>query len=169
MLGRFFYYFNSRYFKSFAIMKKIYGLLLSVCIATTSYSQSNKEEVAIKVLLEKESATWRAKDVVAHASCWHMQPYSRILVATGSGKVIDVPPTAIINSKAENMGDGGVAVNSNYTFSIHANNAWVSHEELSTSANGKQTKTYEIRLLEKIHGQWKLVGQSIMIQQPIVP
>lgn len=150
-------------------MKKIISLLLFLSIVVTSYSQSNKEEIAIKELLEKESATWRAKDVVAHASCWHMQPYSRILVATGTGKVIDVPPAAIINPKPENMGDGGTAVNSNYTFSIHGNSAWVSHEELSTSSNGTKTKTYEIRLLEKINGQWKLVGQSIMVQQPIAP
>lgn len=152
-----------------AFMKTILSLLFCIFSVSIIYSQSNKEEIAIKALLENESATWRAKDVVAHASCWHIQPYSRILVSTGNGKVIDVPPSAIVNPKPENMGDGGTAVNSNYTFSIHDNSAWVSHEELSTNAAGKQTKTYEIRLLEKINGQWKLVGQSIMVQQPTAP
>jgi hypothetical protein len=47
--------------------------------------------------------------------------------------------------------------------SINKNNAWVSHDELSTDAEGKRTWSYEIRLLEKIKGQWKLVGQSLHI------
>ncbi len=149
-------------------MKKIGALIVVLGIVVIGYTQTNTEELAIKALLEKESATWRAKDVVGHAACWQIRPYSRILVSTGNGVVIDVPPMAMIHPKPKNMGNGGTSVNSNYTFSIQENNAWVSHEELSTSAAGKQTKTYEIRLLEKIDGQWKLVGQSIMVQQPIV-
>jgi hypothetical protein len=47
--------------------------------------------------------------------------------------------------------------------SINQNSAWVSHDELSTDAEGKRTWSYEIRLLEKIKGQWKLVGQSLHI------
>jgi hypothetical protein len=67
------------------------------------------------------------------------------------------------NQKPETMGNGGFAVNSNYKMSISKNNAWVSHDELSTDAEGKRTWSYEIRLLEKIKGQWKLVGQSLHI------
>jgi hypothetical protein len=47
--------------------------------------------------------------------------------------------------------------------SISNSNAWVSHDELSTDAEGKRTWSYEIRLLEKIKGNWKLVGQSLHI------
>jgi hypothetical protein len=149
-------------------MKKIGSFVVFLGIVVIGYTQTNPQELSIKALLEKESATWRAKDVAGHAACWQIRPYSRILVSTGNGVVIDVPPIVMIHPKPENMGDGGTSVNSNYTFSIQENSAWVSHEELSTSAAGKQTKTYEIRLLEKINGQWKLVGQSIMVQQPIV-
>jgi hypothetical protein len=44
---------------------------------------------------------------------------------------------------------------------VSGDNAWVSHDEESTSTEGVTTYTYEIRLLEKIDGEWKLVGQSI--------
>ena len=47
--------------------------------------------------------------------------------------------------------------------SISKNNAWVSHDELSTDVEGKRTWSYEIRLLEKVNEQWKLVGQSLHI------
>jgi hypothetical protein len=140
-------------------------LALSFIISLTAFAYSQKidEETAIKKLLEKESATWRAKDVQGHLDCWHIQPYSRILVSLPNGQTIDVPPTAMQNEKPETMGNGGFALHSNYKMNINKNNAWVSHDEVSTDAEGKRTWSYEIRLLEKIKGQWKLVGQSLHI------
>lgn len=120
----------------------------------------------IKKVLEKESATWRAADVKGHSECWKIQPYSKILVSTGDGTVIDVPPGMMINAPAESMGKGGTSINSNYKMNISNNNAWVSHEEESISREGKKSYSTEIRILEKINGEWKLVGQSIHIYKP---
>ncbi len=144
-------------------MKWRLALSFIISLSAFAYSQQIDEETAIKKLLEKESATWRAKDVQGHTDCWYIQPYSRILVSLPNGQTIDVPPTAMQNEKPETMGNGGFAVNSNYKMSINQNSAWVSHDELSTDAEGKRTWSYEIRLLEKIKGQWKLVGQSLHI------
>jgi hypothetical protein len=138
-------------------------LYLFIGVSSFAYCQQGKEEAAIIKVLEKESATWRAKDVEGHKDCWYVQPYSRILVSLPDGKTIDVPPASKQNMQAENMGNGGFAVNSNYKMSISNSNAWVSHDELSTDAEGKRTWSYEIRLLEKIKGDWKLVGQSLHI------
>jgi hypothetical protein len=145
-------------------MKKIISILLLASCSFYCTAQQTDEEAAIKKLLEKESATWRSGDVKAHADCWKIQPYSRILVSTGDGTVIDVPPAFIINPSPNAMGNGGAAVNSNYKFSINGNNAWVSHDEASTNKEGNVTYSYEMRILEKINGEWKLVGQSIHIK-----
>ena len=59
------------------------------------------------------------------------------------------------------MGDGGTSKNSNYKFSIHGNSAWVSHDEESYSPKGDTTYSSEMKMLEKIEGDWKLVGMSI--------
>ncbi len=142
-------------------MKKIFIFILLLCCIKTSYSQQANDSSAIKMLLEKESATWRSGDSTAHAACWKVQPYSRILVSTSDGKSFDVPPEMIMHPSAGMMGKGGTSVNTNYTFSIHGNDAWVSHNEESTAADGTKTYSREIRLLEKINGEWKLVGQSI--------
>lgn len=64
------------------------------------------------------------------------------------------------------MGDGGSSVNSNYKMSIHGDHAWVSHDEISTAKDGEKTYSHEIRILEKIDGQWKLVAQSIHAYLP---
>ncbi|MBP6180380.1 endo-arabinase [Flavobacterium sp.] len=147
-------------------MKWKLSFFLIISISILGYSQKIDESELIKKLLEKESATWRAADSKGHTECWYIQPYSRILVSTPEGVTMDIPPTAMINTNPNAMGNGGFSVNTNYKMSIHKNNAWVSHNEESTTKDGKKTFSYEIRLLEKINGQWKLVGQSIHIYEP---
>lgn len=147
-------------------MKWKLSFLLLISVSILGYSQKSDDNESIKKLLEKESATWRAQDSKGHAECWHIQPYSRILVSTAEGITIDVPPSAMINTSPSAMGNGGFSVNTNYKMSIHKNSGWVSHDEESTAKDGKKTFSYEIRLVEKIKGKWKLVGQSIHIYTP---
>ena len=45
--------------------------------------------------------------------------------------------------------------------SIQGDHAWVSHNEVSIAKDGTKTYSHEIRMLEKVGGAWKLVGQSI--------
>jgi hypothetical protein len=145
-------------------MAKSYFNLTILSLSLLSCNQKVDETVAIKTVLEKESATWRAGDMKGHAACWHIQPYSKILISTTEGVMIDVPPAIMITPTT--MGDGGTSANSNYQFSVHGNSAWVSHDEISTSKDGKNTYSHEIRMLEKIDGQWKIVGQSIHQYKP---
>jgi hypothetical protein len=63
------------------------------------------------------------------------------------------------------VGQGGTSKNTDYQMSVQGNSAWVSHEEESISAEGVSTFSSEIRMLEKVDGQWKLVGQSIHIKK----
>ena len=141
-------------------------LFLFLSFTATSCSQSVVDEpAAIRHLLEQESATWRAGDVAGHAACWHLQPYSRVLISTIDGKFLDVPPALLVTPSAS-MGQGGTSVNSNYRMNIAGNTAWVSHEEESTAKNGQKSYSTEIRLLEKLDGHWKLVGQSIHLHGP---
>lgn len=147
-------------------MKKLFFTYLFVIAGLFALSQQSNEEKAIIKLLEKEAATWRSADAKAHAACWHIQPYSRILVSLADGKVIDVPPIAMTDTSAHKMGNGGSALMSNIKIKISGNSAWVSHDETSTDKDGNTSFSYEIRLLEKINGAWKLTGQSIHLYHP---
>jgi hypothetical protein len=139
---------------------KIFQLFIIAAFTISCNHKSDAQKEIVK-LLEKESATWQAGDIKAHADCWHIQPYSRILVSTADGAIIDVPPAKMINPTK--MGNGGVSVQTNYKMNISGNNAWVSHDEESTSKNGEKSFTSEFRILEKINNEWKLVGQSIHV------
>lgn len=132
-------------------------------IEINSAGQNTEESDAIKKLLEKESATWRAGDSKEHAACWYIQPYSTVVISTPEGNTINIPASAM-QSLITNPA-GGSSINTNYKMSIHGDNAWVSHDEISTSKDGKKTYSYEIRFLEKIKQEWKIVGQSIHISK----
>lgn len=126
-----------------------------------NYAQSNTDSADIIALLEKEAATWRSGDAKVHADCWVIRPYSRILISTTEAKVIDLDPNFMLNPPSNMLGNGGRAILTNHKIGITGNSAWVSHDEESISKEGKSTYSYEVRLLEKINGAWKLVGQSV--------
>ena len=142
-------------------MKNVITTLLLLPISIACFCQYTPNEKAIIRVLEQESATWRSGDVAAHAALWKIQPYSRILVSTPDGKTYDVPPASMLHPNRKDMDLGGTSVNTGYRMKVYGNNAWVSHDEESTSKDGKKTYSHEIRMLEKINGNWKLVGQSI--------
>ncbi|HEY1870422.1 MAG TPA: hypothetical protein VGG71_05150, partial [Chitinophagaceae bacterium] len=137
-------------------MKRLQLICVAFFVYTALQAQTN-DTTAIKQLLEKESVTWRSGDEKAHADCWYIQPYSKILVSTADGKCFEVPLSVMIHPPENMFGKGGSSVNSNYTFSVHGDEAWVSHDEVSTAKDGTVSYSHEIRILEKINGEWKLV------------
>lgn len=128
---------------------------------TLSFAQYKHDSLAIIKVLEKEAATWRSGDLKAHADCWQLRPYTKILVSTPEAKVLDIDPKIIISPPPNMAGNGGKAIFSNIKIAIKGNSAWVSHNEESISSDGGSTFSYELRLLEKVKGDWKLVGQSV--------
>ena len=147
-------------------MKQFLFLFLLLFSFALLHAQTTNDTAAIKQLLERESATWRSGDVKTHAACWQVQPYGTILVSTTDGKSFVVPAATMINPPANMMGKGGSAVNSNYKFSVHGNDAWVSHDEVSTDADGTQSYSHEMKILEKTNGDWKIVAMSIHMYKP---
>lgn len=141
-------------------MQKYILTLLTAFAFSGINAQSAQDSVAIVRLLEKEAATWRSGDIKAHADCWQINPYSRILASSPDGSSFDVPPAIMLNPPQNMSGNGGHAVLSKFKMNITGNNAWVSHDEVSVSKDGKESYSHEIRILEKVNNQWKLVGQS---------
>jgi hypothetical protein len=127
-------------------------------LAPTSKAE---DEAAIKAVIEKETATWQSGDTKAHADCWQVQPYGRIFVTRPDGTTIDRLPNFMINPPVGLMGGGGSSVNTNYRISINGNTAWSSHDQETTAKDGKKASSLEMRMLEKINGAWKIVGESI--------
>lgn len=143
-------------------MKYIFLFFIASAFSMHVFSQTN-DSTSIAKLLEKESTTWRSGDSTAHSDCWQIEPYSTVLVITADGKTFSVPADKILHPAPGTLGRGGTFANSNYRMSIHGNAALATHNETSTSVSGSVTHTFEVCMLEKISGQWKLTGQIIQI------
>ncbi len=136
---------------------------LTLCLFLTytfAHSQTNNDSIAIVNLLDKAATTFRSGDAKAYADCWHVQPYSVILISTVDGKAITIPAEALGKSSSA-MGHGGYVTVSNYRMSIHSDNGWTSFDEISTAKDGTKTYSYEVWMVEKINGEWKLVAASM--------
>ena len=72
----------------------------------------------------------------------------------------------MINPAPGSAGNGGTSSNSDYRIGITGNSALVSHNEVSIAEDGTETYSYEIRMLEKIEDEWKLISQSIHQYDP---
>jgi hypothetical protein len=143
-------------------MKNILILLFVMVLPRYGFSQANDSSAIVHVL-EKESATWRSGDSTAHAACWQEKPYSTVIIMTADGKNFSFTADKIIHPSPGTMGKGGTSKNSNYSMSIHGNTALVSHNETSIDVSGHVSHTYEVRMLEKINGAWKLTGEVIQL------
>jgi TolB protein len=136
-------------------------LFLALSIVFGVHAQTAADSIAIIQLLEKESRTWRSGDVAAHAECWQERPYNKVWFNRGDGQTLSFDASLLINPSPETTGQGGQAIFSNIKMNIFGERAWVNHDEVSVNVNGKETHTHELRFLEKVNGDWKLVGQSM--------
>lgn len=151
-------------------MKNYLYLCPLICLLllwNKTYGQS--DSLAIVQLLEKEGIAWRKGDVKAFTDCWAARPNGRIFNSSVDGTSRAIPASFMLNPPANLMGGGGFSVHSNHAMSIGNKTAWVSHDEVSIAKDGKETLSREVRLLEKIAGQWKLVGQSAHFYNPDKP
>ena len=143
--------------------KRNMKLTLTAClllISAFSYSQTNNDSVAIVKLLEKAAVTFRSGDAKAYADCWHVQPYSVMLISTADGKALSIPAKALAQPSSA-MGHGGFATATNYRMGIYGDNAWTSFDEISTAKDGTKSYSYEMWMVEKIDGEWKFAAASL--------
>jgi hypothetical protein len=137
-------------------------LLLSLfTIAFASLKAQTADEMAIQKLCETETRSWLNADAVTFNNCWQLRPYSRIMVTTEDGQTISIGSSQMQSAVASQMGGGGTFANSNYQIHIEGNTAWATYDEVKTDAKGQQHPSYELRLLEKVNGEWKIVGMSV--------
>jgi hypothetical protein len=145
-------------------MKTIVKTLFISLLATNLFAQT-VDEKAIKEVIERETTTWRAGDAKGHADCWEVRPYSRIFVSLLDGTHIDVKPETMKQS-SEAMGGGGSSVNTNYKIAVSGNSAWANFDEETTNKDGSKGYSHEMRMLEKVNGKWKIVGESVHYYKP---
>lgn len=141
-------------------MQKFVFVFALFCLSATALFSQTADETAIKKVCEAETRAWLIKDAATFNNCWQVRPYSRIMVTTEEGVTLSIGADQIGKAQADVMGGGGSFVNSNYLIHVEGNTAWVTYDEVKTDEKGAHP-SYEMRLLEKVSGEWKIVGMSV--------
>ncbi len=146
---------------------KYFFFTLALCAMsfTTAYAQS-ADEAAIKKVCEAETQTWIDGDKKGHAACWHIQPYSMMLVSLPDGTFLTASGNELKALEEQAMGGGGTFANSNYLIRISGNNAWATFDQTGANTKGDKKTSKELRILEKVNGDWKIVVMDAHLYTP---
>ena len=135
------------------------GKLEQVLIHHTHVQNATKEEeAAIIKMLEADTKAFLAGDVAGLKNTWAFTPYTRGMALSakgekaygGSGEEMLKWVEAIKPTEA-------TFANSNYNIQINGNMAWATFDQKVTQPNKSTTTAHEVRCLQKINGNWRIV------------
>lgn len=136
-------------------------LVLFILSSSATFSQSkklNKDELAIKSVIENESKYFWARDYKNWKKQYINKPYVVWTSSTRDGvtrydgwEAWSQQVQSLFEESPEPMLYDGIVSKTNYRFRIYKKGAWVSFIQEN---NG--VKTYETRIMEKSQGKWKI-------------
>jgi hypothetical protein len=122
----------------------------------------NPEEEAIKQVIEGENAAFNAGDTEKARSFFHFQPYNRGMLTLLNGVTLYKAGEEFNNFYKDLKPNNIVATHTNYNIKITGNTAWETN--LQTQRDKADNKvlltSHQMRCLEKINGNWKMVTLS---------
>lgn len=146
--------------------KHLFSALLFFAFSLPVLHGQTADETAIKKVCEAETQTWLDGDKKGHAACWHIQPYSLVMVSLPDGTFLTAAGDEIMAVEDKAIGGGGTFANSNYVIRVNGNNAWASFNQTGADTKGNKKTSKELRILEKVNGQWKIVVMDAHLYTP---
>jgi hypothetical protein len=142
-------------------MKNIFiTALLMFALDSTTQAQ-NAEVEAVKKAIENESYQYHNNpDRMAFANAWHTVDGARMVyaskegVTTFSGAEMRAAVVAGQMPKADNV----KTTFSNYVVRVSGNVAWAAFDQ----SNDGGLPFHEVRCMEKIDGEWKIIASSVI-------
>jgi hypothetical protein len=147
-------------------MKYFFCTLLWCAMSLSTICAQSADEAAIKKVCEAETQTWLNGDKAGHAACWHIQPYSLVMVSLPDGTFLTASGSEIKAVEEQAIGGGGTFANSNYVVRVNGNTAWASFDQTGADTKGNKKTSKELRVLEKVNGEWKVVVMNAHLYTP---
>lgn len=142
-------------------MKKIFTFAFLFFISLGFLSAQNKEVEKIKKLIEAESFMYHNNpDRSVFLTYWLVNETSRMVVSNKNGTAV-IPSKSIEASVKNNTippPDNIKSVFSNYMIRVSGKVAWASFDQKNSNSD---VPFHEFRCLEKINGEWKILGSSV--------
>lgn len=141
-------------------MKKSILLLALLLMSAGAFAQSKADDEAIKKVCATETANFDKRDLAAIVAGYADVPYASRYWANnaynGAASIREAYTKYVASApQAGTM----TRERSNWQLKPLGNaHYWATYDQVSTGPDGKASYSKEVRLLEKIGGQWKMVS-----------
>ena len=148
-------------------MKLLHFLLFLALFVSPVCAQKTEEEAIKKVIMD-ESDAFLAGDANKVRTYYNFQPYAWGTVTFASGVSLHETGEAFSKFYDRIKPNPNVTAKQNdYVFKINGNQAWVTNVSRQTNkTDNTSAQSNQLRCLEKINGDWKIVALS---SHPITP
>ncbi|WP_162339653.1 YybH family protein [Cyclobacterium salsum] len=139
-------------------MKTVFSIIL-ILFASIVYAQS-PEETAIKSTLSAETTAYMNRDYDAWAAHWDGSREVSFLVTNMEMRANsweEISKAMKADMEANTTPIPATLETTDFDISVSGNQAFVVYVQ-TMKFDGQENKTYEIRNLRKINGQWKLAA-----------
>ena len=126
---------------------------------------TKEEEAAIVKVLEADTKAFLAGDVAGLKNTWAFTPYTRGMAISAKGEKAYGGSGDEMFKWVESVKPTEAAfANSNYNIQINGNMAWATFDQKITQPDKSTAVAHEVRCMEKINGNWRIV---VVASQPI--
>ncbi len=141
-------------------MKNLLRILVLLGLASSGFAQSGTtDEAAIKKLIEDEVGYNKQRDLAKWLGCYAQS--EDLVLGFGPGMTRGYDEVAkALKAFLEKLPEPSKAktVIADYRIRQRGNTAFVSSIQLDTAPDGTQTRWNKVNYLEKLNGEWKIIG-----------
>lgn len=151
-------------------MKKILFVLSILALSLGSAAAQSADETAIRTVIENESKAFHTNtDRTAFLGYWSVTPDTRLVYSGPADAHSTIPGDAMKSAAASGQlppADNAVSEMTNFVIKASGTVGWAAFDQKTTTPDGKSEYMREIRCMEKVRGEWKIVSSSVHQYMP---
>jgi SnoaL-like domain len=125
------------------------------------------DEIAIKTVVEAETAAYHAGKIDIMLSHWNFAAYARGMATTLDGQTLYGEGDQLRQFFSTLTATNNTFANSNYNIKVGGDMAWATYDQKTMKADGSTALlSHEVRGLEKVNGVWKIILVSAHHYKP---
>jgi predicted ester cyclase len=129
--------------------------------AHTEYSSPNLEEEAIKKALDNETLTFQTNPQETFSKHWVLDNRTFMMGTWNNGKFTHYDLAQLKETAKGLKPSDSKTVKANHKIAIKGNTASVDYDQVSTNSEGSKVYRHNLSILEKVNGEWKILGSCI--------
>ena len=123
--------------------------------------QTSEEEAAVKNALDDQARLLYSGDTEVFSKLWKDDPKNFVIMSGTAGEFLEIDNEQVKKNYALNKPRNATPKCYNYKIKIVGNVALAHYDQDNMYNNGVKKTEHNLQILEKVNGEWKIIGKSI--------